>query len=104
MIVAQRTSSSKLRPAPLALFIVDQLDEDLLIGRPDFEVEVSEEVHADEPIDILVSEREYSERKIRRRHAERGEFGHAKPVIMLFPDGEDQLAVTNEGARESRHR
>jgi hypothetical protein len=36
-----------MRSAPLAPSSFDQLDEDLSIGRPDLEVEVSEEVHTD---------------------------------------------------------
>jgi len=54
-----------------------------------------EEVHADQPVDVLVPEREHRKREVRRRHAEHGELGHAKPVAMLFPDGGVTLAFLN---------
>jgi NAD(P)-dependent dehydrogenase (short-subunit alcohol dehydrogenase family) len=37
---------------------LNQLDEDQSSGRPDFEAEVSEEVHADQPVYVLVPERQ----------------------------------------------
>jgi helicase-like protein len=38
---------------------LDQLDDDLSIARPDLEVEVAQEVHTDESVDVLVPEREH---------------------------------------------
>lgn len=35
---------------------IDQLDENTLLGWPDLEVEVSEEVHSYESVDVLVTE------------------------------------------------
>ncbi|TMQ05380.1 MAG: hypothetical protein E6J90_49160 [Deltaproteobacteria bacterium] len=54
-----------------------------------------EEVHADQPVDVLVPEREHRKREVRRRHAEHGELGHAKPVAMFVPDGGVTLAFLN---------
>jgi hypothetical protein len=38
---------------------IDQLDEDASLGRPDLEVEVSEEVHSDQPVDAFMIEVEH---------------------------------------------
>ena len=55
---------------------LDQLDDDALLGRPDLEVEVSEEVHSEQPIDALVIEVEHLERKVRRGYTESEELGY----------------------------
>jgi hypothetical protein len=44
----------------------DQLDEDASLDRPDLEVEVSEEVHPEQPVDAFMIEIEHLERKVRR--------------------------------------
>src|SRR5882762_8483996 len=63
---------------------IDQLDEDTTLGRPDLEIEMSEEVHSYQSVDVLVPEREHSEREVRRRYAQHGELGHADPVAFLL--------------------
>jgi hypothetical protein len=52
-----RSMSVKRSAPPRSSF--DQLDDDLLIARPDLEVEVAQEVHTDESVDVLVPEREH---------------------------------------------
>jgi len=53
---------------------------------PDLEIEVSEEVHSYQSVDVLVPEREHSDREVRRRYAQHGELGHTNPVAFLFAD------------------
>jgi hypothetical protein len=52
------TLRSSQRSAP-SRSSLDQLDDDLSIARPDLEVEVAQEVHTDESVDVLVPEREH---------------------------------------------
>ncbi len=45
---------------------LDQLELDEALRRTDLDVEVPQEVHADEPVDVLVAERENREREVGR--------------------------------------
>jgi len=64
----------------------DQLDEDASLGRPDLEVEVSEEVHSEQPVDTLMIEVEHLEREVRRRYTESEELGYVQPIALFLPD------------------
>jgi hypothetical protein len=63
---------------------IDQFDEDTTLGTPDLEIEMSEEVHSYQSVNVLVPEREHSKREVRRRYAQHGELGHADPVAFLL--------------------
>src|SRR4029079_10696534 len=63
---------------------MDQLDQDTTLGGPDLEVEVSEGGHSYQSVDVLMPEREHSEREVRRRYAQHGELGHANPEALLL--------------------
>ena len=65
---------------------IDDLEEDTALGRPDLEVEVSQEVHSYQSVDVLMPEREHREREIGCRYAEYSELSHVKPVAVLLAD------------------
>jgi hypothetical protein len=65
---------------------IDELEEDTALGRPDLEVEVSQEVHSYQSVDVLMPEREHGEREIGRRYAEHSELRHVNPVAVLLAD------------------
>jgi len=64
---------------------LDQLQVDQALRRADLEVEVPEEVHPDQAVDVLVCEREDRECKVWRRRVENGELGDVNPVAAFFP-------------------
>src|ERR1051325_9661418 len=76
MVLAQMTAATSSS--------MDQLDQDTTLGGPDLEIEVSEEVHSYQSVDVLMPEREHSEREIGRRYAEHSELGHVNPVAVLL--------------------
>src|SRR5438105_260031 len=66
--------------------LIDELDEDTALRRPDLEVKVSQEVHSHQTVNVLMPEREHREREIGRRYAEYSELGHVNPVAVLLAD------------------
>src|SRR3954464_13316325 len=61
------------------------LDENAAFRRPDVVVEVAQEVHSEQAIDIIMTEVEYVDRKIHLRETEHGELGHAEDITRFSP-------------------
>ena len=68
-------------------FEVEVSDEDLSIGRPDVEVEVSENFMPTSPSMSLCPSTNKVSAKFGVVTPSAVELGHAKPAAMLFPDG-----------------
>src|SRR5262245_29330153 len=56
------------------------------LGRTDLEIEMSQEVHSYQSVDVLMPEREHGEREIGCRYAEYSELRHVNPVAVFLAD------------------